>query len=75
MQLRASKTEDYLALAGKQNLADIATLQQALTILRDEINADAKDDEASPAFKKSLTVSLFYRVSQWETLNKQKSIQ
>ena len=71
MQLRASKTEDYLALTGKQNLADIATLQQALTILRDEINADAKDDEASPAFKKSLTVSLFYRVSQCKNFNKQ----
>ncbi|OQV18654.1 Xanthine dehydrogenase [Hypsibius exemplaris] len=56
--VHASKTEAFLL--GK-DLANVKDMQAALAVLNDEVNPEAKDDEASPAYRKNLCVTLFYR--------------
>ncbi|GAU99071.1 hypothetical protein RvY_10117 [Ramazzottius varieornatus] len=56
--IRAKQTEVFLT--GK-DLADVSVLQEALSIMYDEIQPEAKLDEADPEYKKTLAVNLFYK--------------
>lgn len=57
--VRATKTEQFLI--GK-NLFDNATLQQAFTVLANELAPDVRPPEPTPQFRKQLALSLFYKV-------------
>lgn len=57
--MHAHKTENFLI--GKP-LLSVRTIQKAITILNAEIQPEFEPTEASPAYKKLLAISLFYRV-------------
>ncbi|XP_055352624.1 uncharacterized protein LOC129598650 [Paramacrobiotus metropolitanus] len=63
---RADKTESWLV--GK-NLGDAGILQQALTSLSQEIQPEDVPGESSPAFRRSLALSLFYKFALEATGN------
>ncbi|XP_073981573.1 uncharacterized protein isoform X2 [Rhodnius prolixus] len=56
--VHAHKTENFLI--GKP-LLSVRTIQKAITILNAEIQPEFEPTEASPAYKKLLAISLFYR--------------
>jgi xanthine dehydrogenase/oxidase len=56
--IHAEKTETFLI---GENLFENQSLQNALTILNDEIKPDWVLPDASPEFRKNLALSLFYK--------------
>lgn len=59
-QIHADQTETFLT--GK-DIGDIKVLQQAIEILRKEIQPELIEAEPSPAYKNAVSLALFYKVS------------